>query len=325
MTIEQFQKIYELIKESEKLGPLVMGNGLTGTSSDVLVGALQRISKYQKSINDGIYLEIGVYQGLSLISVGKALNDSSVYGIDNFAQNDPESKNKSIFEERVRLNNFKNINLLNLDYEDALGNLKQYIGTKKISTYFIDGPHDYRSQLVCLLLAKKHLSDSAIILIDDSNYRQVRLATRDFIRTNTEFKLLYEAYTSCNPGNLSKENAGNVKLDWGNGINILAYDPNNILETRYPPTLRNRIIYENERWIHGAKYGALAPEAVSLIQAVIDFQPFTALKRLVKVIINKRNVNSDLIGKYNSMNTFSDELPASQVNPALIINKRQDK
>ena len=97
MTIEHFQKVYDLVKESEKFGPLVKGNELTGTSSDALIGTLQRISKYQEDTNDGLYLEIGVYQGLSLIPVGMVLPDIPVYGIDNFAQNDPESKNKSIF------------------------------------------------------------------------------------------------------------------------------------------------------------------------------------------------------------------------------------
>ncbi|MBK7410887.1 MAG: class I SAM-dependent methyltransferase [Saprospirales bacterium] len=52
---------------------------------------------------------------------------------------------------------FQYATVINQDYEDALENLKTHIGEKKVGLFFIDGPHDYRSQLMCLLLIQPFL------------------------------------------------------------------------------------------------------------------------------------------------------------------------
>ena len=93
---------------------------------------------------------------------------------------DPEKKNLSIVEERLTKLQLDNAFIINNDYEDALENLRHTIGDKKIGVYFIDGPHDYRSQLMCLELALPYLHEQAVIIVDDSNYRNVRQANRDF-------------------------------------------------------------------------------------------------------------------------------------------------
>ena len=95
--------------------------------------------------------------------------------------------------------------LIERDYEDALEALGNHIGDTKIGLYFVDGPHDYRSQLMCLLLATPFLSESAVIVVDDCNYPWVRLANRDFLISNPSFKLIFEAYTECHPGNMPEE------------------------------------------------------------------------------------------------------------------------
>ena len=171
---------------------------LSGYSGHMLIGTLQRLSESLLDENT-CYVEVGVFQGLTLLSSALCNSKASFFGIDNFAFFDPENKNKGIVEERIKKLGLTNVSLINKDYEDALESLEDYIGDKKIGIYFIDGPHDYRSQLVCLLLAKPYLADNAVILIDDSNYRHVRQANRDFLISHPEFKLVYEAYRCSSP------------------------------------------------------------------------------------------------------------------------------
>ena len=198
MEINHFNEIKKIIDKSEDIGLEKKAKDLSGFSGEKLIGTLQRLMQYHNFLNSGCYLEIGVFQGLTLLSVASVIK-GNVYGIDNFSQFDQHNENYNLVIERAKSNDLTNINIINCDYEDALENLNSYIGDQKIGVYFIDGPHDYRSQLVCLQLAKFYLSKYAVIIVDDSNYEHVRLANRDFLLANPEFKLLYEAYTDCQP------------------------------------------------------------------------------------------------------------------------------
>ena len=251
MDKHHFTKLGQLISESEK-GVLKQIDGLTGYSGEMLVGALQRIAQYQEHLNQGAYLEVGVFQGLTLLSVAGALSKSRAFGVDNFAQFDEDGRNRRLINERINLNRLRNVLLIECDYEDALEALGNHIGDTKIGLYFVDGPHDYRSQLMCLLLATPFLSESAVIVVDDCNYPWVRLANRDFLIGNPSFKLIFEAYTECHPGNMPEEKVTLARKGWWNGVNLIAYDPAGILESMYPPTSRSRQLYENEHLVLAA-------------------------------------------------------------------------
>lgn len=319
MSLECFEKLRELVQEAEESGLLTEARELTGFSGNKLIGTLQRIAKYQESTGAGHYLEIGVFQGLTLISVANVLDGAPVFGIDNFAQFDPDHNNQNIIKKRAKVNNLENIHLINMDYEDALDNLTECTGDEslKIGTYFIDGPHDYRSQLLCLQLAKPYLSDSSVIVIDDCNYRHVRLANSDFLRVNPEFKMLFEAYTQCHPGNMESGEEEEARKGWWNGVNIIVRDPDGVLDPVVPETIRDRSLYENEHIVHSAKYGFLAPEAVSFISSLMSFRLPGALKDVVRIGRKIRRADKQNIGRYVSINTFSKQLPQSHFNPAL--------
>ena len=182
-----------------------------------MVGALQRVAQYQEQLNQGAYLEVGVFQGLTLLSVAGVLSKSRAFGVDTFAQFDEDGRNRRLINERIDLNQLKNVSMIEHDYEDALEALTEHIGDTKIGLYFVDGPHDYRSQLMCLLLATPFLSESAVIVVDDCNYPWVRLANRDFLISNPSFKLIFEAYMECHPGNMSEQKVALARKGWWNG------------------------------------------------------------------------------------------------------------
>ena len=112
-----------------------------------------------------------------------------------------------------------------MDYEFALDNLNKFLKKdEKVGVFFIDGPHDYRSQLIPLLKIEKYLTNKSIIIIDDANYAHVRQATKDFLSINNSFKLLYEAYTESHVANLEESKKQNILDGWWNGVNIIVKD-----------------------------------------------------------------------------------------------------
>ncbi len=303
--MEEFKEIAAEIKEAEENG--LMGEEtdvLTGYSGKKLVGLLQRLSRKRVS-DEACYLEVGVYQGLTLLSVAKELSKGKAYGIDNFAFFDRDGKNFSLVKERKQKLNIDRAEVINMDYEDALENLSEHINHKKVGVYFIDGPHDYRSQLMCLLLILPHLADNAIILVDDCNYRHVRQANRDFLSSHPEYKLIYQSYGKSHPLNMNAADRKEAENGWWDGINVIVKDPDNKLPQMLPPTFRSRLLYENEHAIHATKHPDVVPGLLPIVNL---------LAPLYKLIFKKRAV---IKGKYKEMNTYSDGLPKNDFNQAL--------
>ena len=312
-----FEDLCKIIYNAKENGALMQIEDLTGFSGSKLIGVLQRLSAYQERNDGGCYLEIGTFQGLTLLSVAKILKHENAFGIDNFSQLDSENRNQQIIKNRMNSNNITNAILINEDFEDALKDLNQYIGKKKIGVYFVDGPHDYRSQFMCLGLAKPYLSDSAIIVIDDCNYTHVRQANRDFLLCNPEFKLFFEGYTACHPGNMTKEKKKAAIEGWWNGVNILVIDRENILDKVYPPTITNKILFENDRILHAAQYAVIAPQAVRIIPALAKLKLFYSIKKIAKLVKKARSIDVELIGDYETKNTYSANLPKERFNTSL--------
>lgn len=296
--MEHFQKIHEAIDNAINK-PCEVHKELSGFSGEKLLSSLMNLSKYNLN-QEKVYLEVGVYQGMTLLSVANSLGSKSqVFGIDNFAFFDEDGKNESIVNSRIDKIGLQNVHLINMDYEEALENLSNYIGDKKVGVYFVDGPRDYRSQLMCLLLIQPFLSDDAIIIVDDCNYRHVRQANRDFLQTNNNFKLFFEAYTKSHPKNMTASEEMDARKGWWNGVNIIVRDKDDLLISAWPPTHRERILYENEHIIQASKYPTLP---------IILNRYITKVGDLAVKLGKKRNI---LFGTYNAMNTYSEELSTS--------------
>lgn len=303
--MKKFELLKSLIEEANSKGLLgEKSDILTGFSGEKLTGVLQRLAVNFLS-EDKVYLEVGVYRGLTLLSVAKEIGNYKAFGIDNFAYFDKDGKNFGIVQSRIEKLGLSNVSIINQDYEDALENLSNELKGKKIGVYFIDGPHDYRSQLVCLLLAKPYLADDAIILVDDSNYRHVRQANRDFLISHPEFKLFFESYTEHHPLNVPESQRAKFLNGWWNGINIIVKDSENLLQQEFPPTFRARTLYENEHAIHATKHPEVVPFLLKLTNKLAPMvYSFSKLK-------NKKEI---IKGKFNEMNTFSEGLPIDRFN-----------
>jgi len=293
--------ILDCIKKADA-APAIPGNDvLTGFSGAKLIALLGNLAS-QFCDEENAYLEIGVYQGLSLLSVAMACPGTKAFGIDNFSFFDRDGKNLAIVNERMHRLGIKNAAIINEDYEDALEDLDSRTGNRKIGLCFIDGPHDYRSQLMCLLLIRKYLADEAVIVVDDSNYRHVRQANSDFLTTNPEFRLIFEAYTQAHPTNLGGSEKEEARMGWWNGVNVIIKDRKEMFSRLYPPTLRQRTLFENDHFLHTVQF----PEAIKKYAPVVVRLAGLAGKRFSK----------ELTGKYRSLNTYSDGLKKENYNPS---------
>ena len=110
------------IQGAESKGPLYKNELLTGFSGESLYGTLQRLARHLVD-TDQCYLEVGVFQGMTLLSVAGSLESGLAYGIDNFAFFDPDQKNQGIVRERMEKLGIDNAVLIDQDYEDALEKL----------------------------------------------------------------------------------------------------------------------------------------------------------------------------------------------------------
>ncbi len=311
-----FSEIKKAITTANETGLDCPLDEVTGFSGKKLVGTLQRLSK-GLNVQNECYLEIGVFQGMTLLSVAKANENLACFGIDNFSQFDPNGTNKRIIKKRAEINSITNFNLIESDFEDAFDKLEDNLKGRKIGVYFVDGPHDYRSQLICLEFIKPYLSDNAIIVIDDANYRHVRQANSDFIKANPEYTLFYEHYTSHHPHYADKSNT-EFKEEWWNGVNIIVQDKDGVLDREFPMTERDRSLYFNDHIIHSEKYSYLAPQALKIARGLLDFHLIDLAKGLISCFI-KRNSSMSKIHKgiYRSMNVFSGNLPRNNFNSKL--------
>lgn len=312
-----FEKIRDVIRMAEKSQEPLDISVLSGYSGKNIVRTLQKLCQLYETCCDGCYLEIGVFQGLTLLSAAQSAKETACYGIDNFQFFDPEGENLRLVNERKRKLGINNAHVIESDYEDALEHLNEHISHEKVNVYFIDGPHDYRSQLMCLKYILPYLNDEAVIIVDDCNYAHVRQANRDFLATHQDFKLLFESYTACHPHNMNSEERKKAIDGWWNGVNIIVRDPGNQLAPMLPPTERSRILFENDHVTHASRIAHLAPAALDFFNYIFTGKLIKAARAFTRAFLLYVRTRKSLAGRYDNMNTYSQALPTSRYNKQL--------
>jgi len=310
------ERIAAAIAEAETSRRLIDVPNLDGFSGDCLIGCLQRLASLNRD-SDRCYVEVGVFRGLTLISVGCANRTTAAFGIDNFSQVDSEKRNRHVVDSHIAAHGLQNVTLIDADFEDALSRLDEYLGGRRVGTYFVDGPHDYRSQLMCLELIRPHLSQSAAIVVDDSNYLHVRQANRDFLTIHREFKLMYEAYTSAHPCNMNQRELTEARQGWWDGVNIIVHDPDEHLEPMFPTVESDRRIFLNDHIVHSSRLAANSNRAVEVLTNFMGWRPFSTARSLAKLWHERSRVPGRLRGEFTSANTFSRDLQNRRMNPSL--------
>ncbi|MUL35554.1 tetratricopeptide repeat protein [Gloeocapsopsis dulcis] len=161
-----------------------------------------------------VYCEIGCFQGSTLIGALLDHPEIMAYAVDNFSEFDPSGENiEKLTDNLAKFGIEEQVFFCNQDFEEFFFNLKAFDTEDKIGVYLYNGAHDYRSQLMGLLLVKPFLAEQALIIVDDSNWSAVQQANWDFIAAHPQCQMLL---------NLPTPDDGHNTF-W-NGIQVLSWD-----------------------------------------------------------------------------------------------------
>jgi predicted O-methyltransferase YrrM len=132
------------------------------------------------------YVEVGSFKGLSLIAAMLG-NRGDFVGIDNFSM---EGGGRALLDKNLRRYGLAGHTIL---AGDALTLLRGgALAGRRVGVYYYDAAHDYRSQLDSLRLVEPHLTEGALLIVDDTDWTQVRRAIRDYLRSQPRARLLVE-------------------------------------------------------------------------------------------------------------------------------------
>lgn len=165
---------------------------------------------------DEVYCEVGCFRGSTL--VGALLNNPGrmAYAVDNFSEFDPDGENKRILEQNLSsVQLLEQVCFCDQGFDEFFYELRQIQSGDRVGVYFYDGAHDYRSQLMGLLMVRPFLADQAIIVVDDSNCSAVKQADWDFITAQPECFMVFDLATPHN-----------AHPTFWNGIHVLGWDVN---------------------------------------------------------------------------------------------------
>jgi predicted O-methyltransferase YrrM len=140
-----------------------------GMASPRKLRLLNKAVEFLPAGGDECYLEIGTFQGKSLIGALQGNAGRSAVACDNFSLfEDPVApRNQALLQENLaRYGIAGQVRLFDCDFRELLGRWKED-GLPPVGVYFFDGPHDEESQYLGVRLVEDLLADEAIVVIDD--------------------------------------------------------------------------------------------------------------------------------------------------------------
>src|SRR5260370_5920152 len=122
--------------------------------------------------HDEVYVEVGCWQGLTLVGAMTGNDSQKAFACDNFSQfGGPKNAlaqnlSKYLPKETVRF--------FDMDYREFFAAAPWL--PRRIGVYFYDGGHRFAEQYHAIELALPYLADQALIVVDDTNNPAVRRA-----------------------------------------------------------------------------------------------------------------------------------------------------
>jgi Methyltransferase domain len=161
------------------------------------------INQLVGSMPDARYLEIGSWKGSTAAA---ALHSNKVRAlcIDNWSEFD--GPRESFF---ANIKNVLNPNI-QLDVIERDFRAVDYNEIGSFNIYLFDGPHEEKDQYDGIMIAQPALANEFILIVDDWNWRQVRLGT---------FQALLDARCRVE-ASIDIRSPGNGDSDWHNGYFI---------------------------------------------------------------------------------------------------------
>ncbi len=140
----------------------------------------------------GAYVNVGVWNGFSLLCGMEGHPDTPCIGVDNFSQ---YSDRSTAFMELFEARKGSAHRFHRMDYRDYFAS--EHEGP--IGFYFYDGDHAYEHQVRGLEIAEPFFSDDCVVMVDDTNWGRARQATYDFMAASERpYEVLLDAQTQHN-------------------------------------------------------------------------------------------------------------------------------
>ena len=138
------------------------------------------------------FVNVGVWHGFTFLSGIIDNAEKHCIGIDNFSE---YGGPKDQFYERFEAHQSPHHDFYEMDYRRYFDEIHR----EPIGFYIYDGNHSYENQFQALKIAEPYFADNCVILVDDTNYEQVRQANQDFIQQSSHrYELLFDQQTFCN-------------------------------------------------------------------------------------------------------------------------------
>jgi len=177
------------------------------------INVLQLLNFAVSCLEEGeAYAEVGCFRGATLVGALLGHPTRRALAVDNFSEFDPHGDNHVVLRQNLTaFGTERQVEFHAQNFEEYFLQLRSE--TPRIGVYLYDGAHDYRSQMMGLLLAVPLLADRALLIVDDSNFPAVKQATWDFLTIRRECRLLFDLPTP-----------GNGHSSFWNGVYVLAWD-----------------------------------------------------------------------------------------------------
>lgn len=217
MDIVKFLKTANYTSKIMDEGELIKGvsNNVKGFCSSMIMKTLS--DAVSCLYEDQLYLEVGVFEGRTLIGAMVENTDKKAIAIDNFSEftADIPGSLKKLKENIQKYNLEDNICLYQMDY---FAWLKQNTVTfrKKVGVLFYDGCHNTEETYNALMKSVPLLANQALIFIDDTSSSGVWRAVDRFLHSSykNHTHILFSLYTPDFP---------NSSPVWHNGLTVIGW------------------------------------------------------------------------------------------------------
>ncbi len=136
-----------------------------------------------------VFLNIGVWNGFTLLAGMAGNGEKNCIGVDEFSQKDSP---RSSFLRRFDRARSPNHVFYEADFRKYLAD----VHNEPLGVYLFDGPQTYEGQLAGLTLAEPYFAKGCVVLVDDTNWPEVRNANLDFIKNSAfEYRMLLDVQT----------------------------------------------------------------------------------------------------------------------------------
>lgn len=145
---------------------------------------------------DQCYVNVGIWQGFSLIAAALGNERKECIGVDNFSEfGCPKSQCMGHVADYAP---GRRMAVHDMDYRDYFA----HVHRSPIGVYFYDGLHAYEHQLEGLRIAEPFFAPGCLVFVDDMNIDGPHRATQDFLAERSgAYETLFHAttYGDCHP------------------------------------------------------------------------------------------------------------------------------